>query len=112
MIVVEALVALLLLASGAAALVAALGLLRLPDFFMRMHAPAIATTLGVWAVSGAAILHFSFGGGQLALHAWAVMILLSVAAPVTTVLLTRAALFRSRQAGEPVPPPLGREGEG
>ena len=36
----EVVVALLLLASGAVVLAAALGLWRLPDFFARMHAPA------------------------------------------------------------------------
>ena len=41
----ELLVAALLLASGVIVLVAALGLWRLPDFFLRMHAPALASTL-------------------------------------------------------------------
>ena len=45
--IAEAVVALLVLASGAAALLAALGLWRLPDFFLRMHAPAVCTTLGI-----------------------------------------------------------------
>ena len=39
---IELLVAALLLASGVLLLVAAIGLVRLPDFFQRMHAPAIA----------------------------------------------------------------------
>lgn len=38
---------LLLIGSGLFALVGALGLLRFPDFYMRLHAPTKATTLGV-----------------------------------------------------------------
>ena len=89
------LVALLLVGSGVVVLVAALGLWRLPDFFLRMHAPALAS-----------IVHFSLRAGGLALHVWLIIIVLSITAPVTTIMLARAALFRRRQAGEPLPPPL------
>ncbi len=102
----ETVVAVLLLASGGVALVAALGLLRLPDFFARMHAPALASTLGAWLVSFASIIFFSTRGAGLALHVWLIIIVLSITAPVTTIVLARAALFRRRQAGDPLPPPL------
>ena len=106
MAIADAVVAVLLLASGVTVLVAALGLLRLPDFFLRMHAPALASTLGAWLVTLATVIHFTAHDGVLSLHAWLVIVLLSITAPVTTVLLARAALFRSRGAGEDVPPPL------
>lgn len=104
--IAEVLVALLLVASGLAALVAAIGLWRLPDFFLRMHAPALASTLGAWLVTLASIVHFSVRQGSLSLHFWLVIVLLSITAPVTTILLARAALFRRRQAGDDLPPPL------
>ena len=107
MIVVEAIVALLLVFSGVVVLSAAMGLLRFPDFFLRMHAPALLYTTGTWSVTLASILHFSFATGSLALHTWLIIILLSITAPVTTLLLSRAAMFRARQAGEDRPPPLG-----
>ncbi len=103
----EIIVALLLLASGGVVLVAALGLVRLPDFFIRMHAPALASTLAAWIVTLASIVHFSTRGGGLSLHVWLVIIVLSITAPVTTIVLARAALFRRRQAGDALPPPLG-----
>ena len=107
----DAIVAVLLLASGLAVLAAALGLLRLPDFFLRMHAPAIAYTLGSWSVTLATVIHFTAHDGVLSLHAWLIIILLSITAPVTTLLLARAAVFRRRNAGEEVPQPLsGGEG--
>lgn len=102
----EIVVALLLLASGVVALLAALGLMRLPDFFSRMHAPALASTLGAWLVSFASILHFSTRGAGLALHVWLIIIVLSITAPVTTIVLARAALFRRRRAGDALPGPL------
>jgi multicomponent K+:H+ antiporter subunit G len=102
----EIVVALMLLASGVVVLVAAAGLVRLPDFFARMHAPALAATLAAWIVSFASILHFSTRGAGLALHVWLIIIVLSITVPVTTIVLARAALFRRRRAGDDLPPPL------
>ncbi|MBK1689669.1 monovalent cation/H(+) antiporter subunit G [Rubrivivax gelatinosus] len=105
----ELLVAVLLLASGGVVLTAALGLWRLPDFFARMHAPALASTLAAWLVAAATILHFSTREGELSLHVWLAVALLSITAPVTTIVLARAALFRRRHAGDELPPPLAGE---
>ena len=88
----------LLLASGALSLIAAAGLVRLPEFFQRMHAPALATTLGTWCAALASMVHFwvtDFG-----LRGTMVVILLGLTAPVTTVLLARATLFRRRSADD------------
>lgn len=105
--IAEAVVSVLLLLSGFTALSAGLGLVRLPDTFMRMHAPALAYTLGSWSVTLASIVHFTTAATQLSLHVWLVIILLSITAPVTTLLLARAALFRGRQAADAtLPPPL------
>ena len=99
----EIVVALLLLASGAVVLAAALGLWRLPDFFARMHAPALASTLAAWIVTLASIVHFSARAGELSLHVWLIIIILSITAPVTTIVLARAALFRRRRGGSASP---------
>jgi len=104
----EIVVGVLLVGSGILVLVAALGLWRLPDFFLRMHAPALASTLAAWVVTFASIVHFSTRGAGLALHVWLIIIVLSVTAPVTTIVLARAALFRRRRAGDPLPAPLRR----
>lgn len=104
---VELMVSALLLISAVLSLVAAFGLIRLKDFFQRMHPPALANTCGTWCIAFGSIVYFSTLDGRLTLHAWVIVILLSITAPVTTVLLARAALFRKRQAGENVPPALG-----
>lgn len=105
---IEALVGALLVASGIASIVAAVGLVRLRSFFMRMHPPALASTFGVWAVALASIAWFSALASRPVLHAWVIPVLMAITVPVTTALLARAALFRKRQAGLDVPPPLSK----
>lgn len=48
-------VAALLLLGSLFALIGAIGLLRLKDFFQRMHPPALASTIGAWCVALASI---------------------------------------------------------
>ena len=107
----EAIVAGLLVFSGCIVLTAALGLWRLQDFFTRMHAPALASTLAAWMVTVASIVHFSVHESGVSLHVWLVILVLCITAPVTTMVLARAALFRRRQAGDPLPPPLQGAGD-
>ena len=102
----EILVSLLLLASAVFTPAAAIGLVRLQSFFQRMHPPALIYTGAAWCVTLASITYFSAQGHGLVLHVWIIIILLSITAPIATVLLARAALFRNRQerlAGTPLP---------
>lgn len=101
---VEILTGLLLLSSSLFALTGALGLLRLKDFFQRMHPPALASTLGAWCVALASIVYFSALKSEPVIHAWLIPVLLAITVPVTTLLLARTALFRKRMAGDDVPP--------
>lgn len=100
---VEVLVALLLVISSVFALIGALGILRMKSYFQRMHPPALASTMGSWAVALASILYFSALKSGPVLHAWLIPVLMSITVPVTTLLLARAALFRKRMAGDDVP---------
>lgn len=101
-------VAALVLAGAAIALLGSTGLLRLPTFFERVHAPAIIATLGCWCVSGATVLFFSLQTGELAVFPLLVTLFLAVTVPIPTIFLMRASLFRARQRGEAVPPNLSR----
>ena len=106
---VETLVAMLLVFSGFFVLVSAIGFACLNDFFVRMHPPALAYTLGIWCVALAAAIYFSFLEKRAALHPLLIPVFLSVVVPVTTVLLARVSLFRSRTAGDGhAPPTLAR----
>ena len=62
--------AVLLVISGISALLASWGVLRLKDFFQRMHPPALASTIGAWGVALASILYFSALKSTPVLHAW------------------------------------------
>lgn len=109
----ELVTALLLLTGSLFALIGALGLVRLKDYFQRMHPPALASTLGAWCVCLASILYFSWLKQGPVLHAWLIPVLLSITVPVTTLLLARAALFRKRMSKEAVPEEVssGRDGK-
>ena len=104
----ELVVAALLLLSGGLVLLAAMGLWRLPDFFSRLHAPALASTLAAWSVTLATIVYFSVREGSLALHAWLIIIVLAITAPVSAMVLARVGLFRGRRSGDELPAPLSR----
>lgn len=104
---IEAIVGLLIVAGALFALVGAWGLLRLPDFFLRMHSPALASTIGAWCMAAASVLYFSAREGRLVLLVWLIPVFLSITVPITTSLLARAGLFRAREAGrKDVPPPV------
>ena len=104
----DALVAVLVLAGALLALLGSSGLLRLRSFFERVHAPAIIATLACWCIVHASVIFFSVTEGGLALHAWLIALFVAITVPVMSIFLMRAALFRARQAGEPVPPSLSR----
>ena len=65
---VEIAVAALLVLSGVFVVVSAIGFLRLPDFFVRMHPPALAYTFGSWCVTLATIISVSVLDARVALH--------------------------------------------
>lgn len=98
----EALVAGLLVVGGIFALVGAIGMLRFPDFFMRLHAPTKATTLGVGGVLLASMVvrlaEGTFGGHELL-----ITLFLFVTAPVSANLLAKAALHLRSKSTAPVP---------
>ncbi len=102
-----AIAALVLLGAGIA-LVGSLGLLRLPTYFERVHAPAIIATLGMWCIMHASIVYFSLLGHRLALHPLLIALSVAVTVPITNIFLMRAALFRARRAGQAVPPSVSR----
>ena len=109
---VEVVVSVLLVASGVLSVIAAVGIVRMPTFFRRLHPPALANTLGAWCVALASIVYFTALDGRLSLQAWLVNILLAITAPITTVLLARAGLFRKRQAGDEGPGPMLQDSAG
>jgi multicomponent Na+:H+ antiporter subunit G len=80
---------LLLIGSAIFSLAAAIGILRLPDLYMRTHAASKAGTLGA-GLALMAIALYSLDG-SVALRAAAGFIFLLLTAPVSAHLLARAA---------------------
>jgi multicomponent K+:H+ antiporter subunit G len=99
----ELLTALCVVFGAAFAAIGSFGLVRLPTFFRRIHPPTLGATLGVWSITLATIVYFSVQGHSLFLHAALIALFVALTAPVTTIFLMRAALFRERQQGGNVP---------
>lgn len=79
----------LLLAGGLFGFVAAVGMLRLPDMIMRMHASTKAGTLGAGLILAAVAIHFMEVG--ITLRAAAAILFLLLTAPVAAHVIGRAA---------------------
>ena len=102
----DALTAFLVVIGAIAALIGSFGVLRLGTFFQRVHTPTLGATVGTWAFTAATISRISFVAGQPYVHVLLIAILTAVTAPVTTLLLMRAALFRARIRGDADVPPF------
>lgn len=95
-------VATLLVIGGVFTLVGAIGLVRLPDFFMRLHAPTMASTLGVGGVLLASMV-IAWLRGEAGLYPLLITLFLFITAPVSANLLAKAGLHLRlpSRAGEP-----------
>jgi multicomponent K+:H+ antiporter subunit G len=95
-------IAAMLVVGGVFALVGAVGMLRFPDFYMRMHAPTKATTLGVGGILVAS-LATSWARGSYGLHELLITMFLFITAPVSANLMAKAALHLRSPSKAPVP---------
>lgn len=85
---------LLLVAGGLIVLTGAIGLLRLPSFFARMHPPTMGTSLGTGCVLIASMLVSSALLGRPVVHELLITVFVIVTTPVTAMLLVRAGRHR------------------
>ena len=88
--------AVLLIIGGLLALLGAIGLLRLKSFYARMHAPTMGATLGTGCVLVASMLMSSAIADRLVIHELLIAAFLTMTAPVTAILLMRAARSRGK----------------
>ena len=88
--------ALLLVCGGLLTLLGSLCLLRLNTFYARLHAPTMGNTLGAGCVLLASILSSSALAGRPVIHEVLITLFILLTSPVTTMLLMRAAMLRSR----------------
>ena len=88
----------LILVGAGFVLVGSLGLLRLRDFYSRLHAPTKASTLGVGSLLIASAVFFSYQDDGLSLHEILVTLFLFITAPVGAHLMAKAALHLRLQS--------------
>jgi multicomponent K+:H+ antiporter subunit G len=96
---IDAVTAVLAVLGGFAALIGSIGVLRLGSFFQRIHAPTLGATLGTWCLALATVAQVSFARGELFAHATLIAVFIALTAPITTIFLMRAAIFRERLRG-------------
>lgn len=87
---IELLAGVLLIAGGLMTLLGALGLLRMRDFYARMHPTTMGTTLGTACVLISSLLVTATP------HALVIALFLSMTSPVSAITLMRAAISRTR----------------
>jgi multicomponent K+:H+ antiporter subunit G len=87
---VDALIAVLLVAGAAFMLLGSLGLARFPDPLSRLHGPSKATTLGLGGLLLASLLAFLAAGHEPGAHELLVTLFVALTTPVSALCIARA----------------------
>lgn len=91
-------VALLLFVGATIIVIGALGLLRLPTFYQRIHGPAIVVTVGAGCILLASMVYFTVAQSRLVVHEVIIGAFILLTAPVVSMLIMRAAVYRDLRA--------------
>ena len=95
----EIVTALLIVIGSSLTLIGTVGLLRLRNFYDRVHAPSLGATLGLACVLLASMLYFWASGTRAVSHEVLIAIFVTATTPVTMLLLVNATLYRDRLEG-------------
>ena len=107
-LLMEILVSFFLIIGAFFMLVGGIGMVRLPDLFMRLHAPTKSSTLGLGSFLIAAMIHAAFNG-RFGFAELLLTLLAFITAPVSANLIAQAALhLRLRSMSGNVPESLER----
>lgn len=88
--------ALFLVLGAALTLIGAIGLVRLPSFYTRLHAPTLGTSWGTAGIVIASMIVSTATEGRPVLHELLIGLFVTVTTPVTLMLLGRATLYREK----------------
>lgn len=88
----ELLLSVLIILGSALVFLGSIGLVKLPDFYTRLHAPTKATTLGMGALLIASLLFKLVESGSFSFHQVLITIFLFITAPITAHMLAKTAL--------------------
>ena len=97
---IEIILSFFVLLGGLFMLIGSIGLARLPDFYMRLHAPTKATTLGVGSLLIASMIFFSLKNSMFSIHEVLITIFLFITAPVSAHMMAKAAIHVDTDAIE------------
>jgi multicomponent K+:H+ antiporter subunit G len=90
------LVAFLIIVGAVFMLIGSWGLVKLPDFYTRLHAPTKASTLGMGATLLGSLVWFSLQEQSLHIHELVISLFLFITAPVSAYMVGKAAIHRHR----------------
>ncbi len=93
------LTAVCVLVGAAVTLIGSFGLLRLGNFYARVHAPTLGATFGMGSILVGSALCFSVLESRPVVHEILIAVFVTLTTPVTLMLLGRAALYRDRIEG-------------
>ncbi|HHQ69756.1 MAG TPA: Na+/H+ antiporter subunit G [Halothiobacillaceae bacterium] len=82
-------------------LLGSIALAKLPTFFMRLHGPTKASTLGVGSILLASAIYFSIVEPGLSAHEILILIFLFLTAPIAALLMARAGLHKNQTGDNP-----------
>ena len=94
-------IALLLVLGGIITFTGALGLLRLPNFYQRIHGPAVFITVGTGCFLIASMLYFTGTLQRPVVHELLITAFVLLTAPVVSMMVMRAAVYRDLRARKP-----------
>jgi multicomponent K+:H+ antiporter subunit G len=95
--ILDILLSALVLIGAVFILLGSVALVKLPDFFMRLHGPTKASTLGTGAILIASAIYFSGHVDGISLHEVLITLFLFITAPVGAHLMAKAALHQKLQ---------------
>lgn len=85
-------------------LIGSVGLIRLPNLMMRLHAPSKATTVGMGGCLVASMLNLLAVEGHFSIHEILITFFLFLTAPVTAHFIAKAHLHTEEQSPDLLPP--------
>lgn len=95
---IEWIISILLLIGGAFVLVGSIGLVKMPDFFMRLHGPTKATTLGMASLLTASMIFFSTTQTGLSVKEILISLFLLLTAPISGYMMIKSAIHHKLES--------------
>lgn len=93
-LIVEWLAIALLILGALFILIGAIGLVKLPDFYTRLHAPTKASTLGIGSILIASMMLHMVDDRGVNVQELVISLFLFITAPVSAYMMAKAALHR------------------